>query len=230
MITREMKVNIREFDLATKIPMFPTSHSTPMLSSTPTTPQLTSLRSRMSPQPTMNCDTRDTITRETRDLSMPHPSSIDWHRQDWGQQDKETRTWWPIFLPTAKYIKTKRVQEVLLEVMQVSADGERFLPTPAPPCPWFISASAIHERSGLVQQLPMIFQNLTTTMTTSTTASLDRRSKPVWQRVSDLRIFGWRSHHHLVRGPILMGRTRAQAGGALLLFWWLIFYVLPPLQ
>ena len=153
MITREMKVNIREFDLATKIPMFPTSHSTPMLSSTPTTPQLTSLRSRMSPHPTMNCDTRDTITRETRDLSMPHPSSIDWHRQDWGQQDKETRTWWPIFLPTAKYIKTKRVQEVLLEVMQVSADGERFLPTPAPPCPWFISASAIHERSGLVQQL-----------------------------------------------------------------------------
>ena len=51
-------------------PMFPTSHSTPMLSSRPTTPQLTSLRARMSPLPTMTRDTRDLITRETRDVSM----------------------------------------------------------------------------------------------------------------------------------------------------------------
>merc|ERR1719270_1015198 len=48
-------------------PMFPTSHSTPMLSR-PTTPQLTSLRSRMSPLPTMTRDARDMMTRDTRDV------------------------------------------------------------------------------------------------------------------------------------------------------------------
>ena len=50
-----------------------------------------------------------------------------------------------------EFIKTKRGLEILSEVMRVSADGERFLSTPAPSL--IHLRSAIHERSGLVQQL-----------------------------------------------------------------------------
>ena len=86
-------------------PMFPTSHSTAMLSSTPTTPQLTSLRSRMS--------TRD--TQETCDVSMTTSSST-------RKRNKYVVANICYGEVCLELIKTKRGQDVLLEVMRVSAD------------------------------------------------------------------------------------------------------------